>query len=490
MRPVLTVEEMRRVDAEATMPVDVLMDRAGFALAREAASMGVGYGSIVHVLCGSGNNGGDGYVAARYLAGRGAAVHAHHLGLPDPGSAASRAMMAAADSGVRIGPLGEPRSGDLIIDALFGTGFRGALPADVVPWTLTPMHVLAADIPSGLHGDSGVAIPPTFTADRTVTFHALKPGHLIADGPDLCGSVTVADIGLEGGEPVMRLAEPGDVEVPTRSRHVHKWKAGAVATVGGVPGLTGAALLCSRAAMAAGAGVSILLTTAATTATYEALAPDIPTMQASETGSWRGHASEVLGLLERFDVLVVGPGLEPTPPDFLEQLLEAFDGTMIVDAGAVTAISRLDSLLERTAPTILTPHAGEFTRFSGLDPTWESAARIAAGTGSIVLLKGAPTFVAGVDVTAVSSGGPELASIGTGDVLAGIIAALVARGVDPERAAWTGAYLHGVAGRTLESRRTVTATGLVDVVAEVMANVEAAMRPSPSRSEGPGRGYR
>jgi NAD(P)H-hydrate epimerase len=302
--------------------------------------------------------------------------------------------------------------------------------------------------------------------------------------------VTVADIGLEGGEPVMRLATAQDVWVPARDRRAHKWSAGAVATIGGVPGLTGAALLCARSAMAAGAGVSTIFTTAATAAAYEALAPDIPTMQASETGSWHGHASEVLALLGRFDVLVVGPGLEPAPQEFIEQLLEAFDGTLIVDAGAVTSISRLDTLLERTAPTILTPHAGEFTRFSGLDPTWESAARIATGTESIVLLKGPPTFVAGADVTAVATGGPELASIGTGDVLAGIIAALVARGVEPERAAWTGAYLHGVAGHTLASRRTVTAVDLIRTVGEVMAGIEGEGRGGASRSDASGHGYR
>ncbi len=465
MKPVLSVTEMRRVDAEAPTPVDVLMDRAGFAVAVRASAMGARYGSAVHVLCGRGNNGGDGWVAARYLRGRGAQVTVHHLGLPDPGTAARRAAVEAIESGIRVAPMAAALEADLVIDALVGTGFRGSLPDEVVTWTRTTSPVLAVDIPSGLDGESGVATGPAFKATETVAFHALKVGHLIHDGPGLCGMVTVADIGLHGGDPAMLLMEGDDVVLPIRQRHVHKWNAGAVATIGGVSGLTGAALFAARSAIAAGAGVSTIFTTAATSPVYETLAPDIPTVQASESGSWQDHASEVLALLDRYDVVIVGPGLEPADPTFIERLLERFDGAMVIDAGAITSITNFDTLARRDAPTVLTPHAGEFTRFSGLSPTHESARQVAAATRAAILLKGNPTFVAGEDLVAIARGGPELASIGTGDVLAGVIAALLAAGMPAEEAARTGAYVHASAGASLADVRTVTAPALIDAVA-------------------------
>jgi NAD(P)H-hydrate epimerase len=313
-------------------------------------------------------------------------------------------------------------------------------------------------------------------ATETVAFHALKVGHLIHDGPGLCGTVTVADIGLHGGDPAMLLMEGDDVVLPIRQRHVHKWNAGAVATIGGVSGLTGAALFAARSAIAAGAGVSTIFTTAATSPVYETLAPDIPTVQASESGSWQDHASEVLALLDRYDVVIVGPGLEPADPTFVERLLERFDGAMVIDAGAITSITNFDTLARRDAPTVLTPHAGEFTRFSGLSPTHESARQVAAATRAAILLKGNPTFVAGENLVAIARGGPELASIGTGDVLAGVIAALLAAGMPAEEAARTGAYVHASAGAYLARVRTVTAPALIDAVAVEMTRLRRGER--------------
>ena len=474
MIPVLSVAEMQAVDATAPDPVDVLMDRAGYAVALGAAAMGATYGARVHVLAGRGNNGGDGYVAARYLARRGATVVVHRFGEPEPDTPTGRAAALAAAGGVRIVDLADPQPGDVVIDAVFGTGFHGSLPDAVAAWVGTSAPVLSVDIPSGLRGDDGGVEGLAFIAERTVTFHALKPGHVLGSGPDRCGEVTVADIGLVGGTPDMRVAELGDVRIPRRERTAHKWAAGAVATVGGMPGLTGAALMTARSALRTGAGVSAILATARTVDTYEALAPEIIVLQSSETDSWRDHASEVLSLLGRYDVLVVGPGLEPAPARFVERLLEGFDGPMVVDAGAITAITRLDTILERSAPTVLTPHAGEFGRLTGMDPTHDEAARLARATGSVVVLKGGPTFVAGREVTVVDSGGPELASIGTGDVLAGTIAAFLARGMDTEEAAWSAAVVHGAAGASLAARTTLTAPGLIDELGAVTSAVERA----------------
>ena len=473
MRPVISVEEMQRVDAEASVPVDALMDAAGYGVAIVAAEMGATYGATVHILCGSGNNGGDGYVAAKYLQRRGARVVVHYLGFPSADSPVGRAFDAAASAGVRFAPMSAVEPADLIIDALFGTGFHGSLPPEAAAWTSTGSPVLSVDVPSGLIGDTGLAEGPVFRAVRTVTFHARKPCHVLGIGPDVCGDVVVLDIGLEGGHPVMGIVDDSDIRIAQRTRTQHKWSAGAVATVGGMPGFTGAALLAARTALRSGAGVSSILTTAATAGIYESLAPEITAIQASETASWKDHSSEVLGLLGRYDVLVVGPGLEPAPPAFVDRLLAGFDRAMVVDAGALGAIQRLDTVLERTAPTVLTPHAGEFRRLTGMDPDHDAAMRLADATGAVVLLKGNPTFVAGLELAVVDSGGPELATIGTGDVLAGVIAALLADGIDAESAARIGAYVHGVAGARLAKSGAVVAP---DLVTEVGALVAASRR--------------
>jgi NAD(P)H-hydrate epimerase len=192
-------------------------------------------------------------------------------------------------------------------------------------------------------------------------------------------------------------------------------------------------------------------------------------MQASETTSWRNHASEVLSLLDRFDVLVMGPGLEPVASEFVEHILGGFDGTAVVDAGALNAISRLDVLANRTAPTVLTPHGGEFKRLTGLDPDPAASRWLADETGAIVLMKGNPTMVVSDIIVVSDSGGPELATIGTGDVLAGMIAAFVAGGVDVPVAAASAAHLHGIAGSNVASGGMVTPQRLIDEVSTLVA---------------------
>ncbi|MFV1969578.1 MAG: NAD(P)H-hydrate dehydratase [Acidimicrobiia bacterium] len=469
MEPILSVAEMRRVDAETTADIDRLMEAAGNGIALSAARMGIGYGSRVHIVAGKGNNGGDGYLAARYLTRRGATVVVHHVGVPPDDTPAHRAMSAAISLGVRVKPIGSPEPGDLLIDAFVGTGFEGVLPDEVAAWTEIQYPVLAVDVPSGIDGDTGFAAGAVFRAERTATFHMYKTGHFVGDGPDLCGQVDLYDIGLEGGDPTMYLMTAADVEVPDRQRTTYKWSAGAVATIGGVPGLTGAALFAARGAIAGGAGASVLFTTAATSSEYASAAPDIPQMQASETTSWRNHASEVLSLLGRFDVLVMGPGLEPVASEFVEHILDGFKGTAVVDAGALNAISRLDVLARRSAPTVLTPHGGEFKRLTGLDPDPLASQWLADETGAVVVMKGNPTLVVS-DTTVISNaGGPELATIGTGDVLAGLIAAFIAGGVDAPIAAASAAYVHGVAGSNIASRGVVTPQLLIDEVSSLVA---------------------
>ena len=221
MKAVISPEESARLDAAAAEEVGVLMERAGAGVAVAAARMGAGYGARVAVLAGTGNNGGDGWVAARHLARRGAAVTVHRLGAPR--SQASRdAATAALLAGVHVTDLAGPAPADLVIDALFGAGFRGDLPPAAVAWSATGLPVLAVDVPSGLSAATGESVSGTFRAARTVTFHAMKPGHLLGTGPEHCGTVEVVDIGLRGGAVEFRVADDADCPRPARARTAHK----------------------------------------------------------------------------------------------------------------------------------------------------------------------------------------------------------------------------------------------------------------------------
>ncbi len=461
MRLVITPEESGRLDAAATEPVDVLMERAGLAVALAAVDLGIGYGSRVIVLAGRGNNGGDGYVAARYLADRGARVVVHSLGEPkDPTGAAASAARRARAAGVRVAPLDAPEPADLVIDALFGVGFKGMVPDVVVPWIDHPAPVLAVDVPSGLDASTGETAGPAFTAEGTVTFHALKPGHLLGEGPERCGPVSVVDIGLNGGNPFLRICEREDAPRPSRARRAHKWSAGSVAVVGGSPGITGAPMLAAEAALQMGAGSVAVICPAALQPTYAAHSSQVMTRGIGKGPRFSGDdADAVLTAAGRFDVMVLGPGLGPDQSEFVARIVRRWQGGLLIDADGLNALEGLGALAERSGPTILTPHEGEARRLVG-SAALDAVARLPDDVGVVALLKGNPTFVFGSERWAVTSGGPELATIGTGDVLAGVIAALWSRGLSGEVAARSGAYWHGTAGHDLTRFGTVTAERL------------------------------
>jgi NAD(P)H-hydrate epimerase len=460
MKPVITPEESARLDATAADPVETLMERAGLAVALAAVSMGASYGSRVVVLAGPGNNGGDGYVAARYLKQRGVAVEVHALA-PPKSHVAVWAHQSAAEAGVRVRAIGEAVDADLVVDALFGAGFRGALPDAAAVWTKTEIPVLSVDIPSGLDASTGQNTGPVFQADRTVTFHALKVGHLIGRGPELCRQLEIADIGLVGGEGTFLLCEEVDAPRPVRAHHAHKWSSGSVLVVGGSAGLTGAAHLAARSALVGGAGAVTIACPAALQNIYDGMAAEIMTTGIG-TGT-RFVAADVPAILRaaaRYDVMALGPGLGPGQEGFVAALMENWDGPLLVDADGINALRSPEVLVKRSNPTLITPHAGEFHRLTGGEATYQNARELAAQTGAVVLLKGSPTFVAGEHMWAVTSGGAELATIGTGDVLTGLIAALWARGLDAETAARSAAYWHGRAGASVAQRGTVTAEQL------------------------------
>jgi NAD(P)H-hydrate epimerase len=456
MQPVLTVTEMNAVDAaaQASVPLDVLVGRAGLAGARAALELlGGSYGRRVVVVVGPGNNGADGRVAARLLGRRGARTTVVEVGSPVP-----------------AGPV------DLVIDAAFGTGFRGEFRFPPVP-AGTP--VLAVDIPSGVHGDTGAASGAPVSADRTVTFVAPKPGLLQGDGVRLAGTVTVADIGLPTGRPPIAVIEDDDVAglVPSRARGGNKWSA-AVLVVAGSPGMTGAAALCARAAYRAGAGMVRLgvpgLPLGESPAS-EAVGVELPSA---------GWADAALEAASRCSAVVVGPGLgrRPGTADDVARLVADSPVPVVVDADGLHALGRVggDRSLQARSRVVLTPHDGEYARLTGGDPGPDRIAAsraLASASGAVALLKGPTTAVAHPDgrVRLALAGTTALATAGTGDVLSGVIGALLARGVDPLDAAALAAHIHGRAGALAHGEGTV-AGDLPDLVSTVLDRLRP---PSP-----------
>lgn len=446
MKPILTAEEYRRVDQAYTGNLDQAMDRAGFAVAVSAARLGAAYGRRVVVLAGPGNNGGDGYVAARYLKRRGAAVEIHALTEPRTTEAIHAAALAEQQR-VSVRPLAAVKDADLVIDALFGGGGRGGLAREVLAWMDTPAPVLAVDYPTGIDPSSGNVDERAFRAVETVTFGALKTGHVRGEGPEHCGVVTVADIGIEGGEPSMWLAEESDAPRPGRHRRTHKWSAGAVLVAGGSTGMVGAAVLAARSALHFGAGSVAVSSPRADLVT--AAAPELLTMAVEEAEA----------RLDRFDVVIAGPGLSEEDREAVIPIVGKAH-RVLLDAGGLDPVM-VDAAAEGGADVVVTPHAAEFERVAGVGGGAFSVRAYAGKKGVVVLLKGNPTLISdGSEPILVRTGGPELASIGTGDVLSGMVGALWARGLEPRTAAVSGAYWHGVAGADLATTTTLTSDAL------------------------------
>jgi ADP-dependent NAD(P)H-hydrate dehydratase / NAD(P)H-hydrate epimerase len=459
MLPIVTPSEMAAIDAAAAEPVDVLVDRAGAAVASQARRMlGGTYGRVVNVLTGRGNNGADGRVAGERLRARGALVRVFDA-LACPAS---------------LPP------GDLVIDAAFGTGYRGGVDGRP-PWSPPDVDgtpVLAVDMPSGVDGLTGDARGPVLRADVTVTFAALKPGLLLAAGKSLAGDVVVVDIGLDTSGARAHLVTVDDVRTWWRPRPVdaHKWSR-AVRIVAGSPGMTGAAALASAAAMRAGAGIVWLSAPGlgeVTGTRIEVVTKALPA---------RGWADDVLApdVLGRFGALVVGPGLGRAGDtrDSVRGVVARASVPTLVDGDGLSALSPVadtaDALRARTSGTVLTPHDGEYRAMTGEPASGDrmAAARsLAALTGAVVLLKGPSTVVAAPDgaVRVVANGDERLATAGSGDVLSGIIGALLAAGIAPLDAASAGAWLHADAARRCPSAGLV-AGDLPDAVGRASAEL-------------------
>lgn len=422
MLPVLTPSEMAAVDAAAREPVEVLIERAGAAVAHAALEMvGGGYGRHVVVLAGPGNNGADGRAAARRLRRRGARVD----------------VVDIAAAPARLAPC------DLVVDAAFGTGFRGRHTAPDPGAT----PVLAVDIPSGVSGLTGSTSGQVLSAQRTVTFAALKPGLLFQPGRDLAGAVSVADIGLDVGTSAAVLVEEADVAgwVPARRSEGHKWQS-ALLVIAGSPRMSGAAHLVAAAAQRAGAGMVRVGTPGVADdpgRPVEAVGVEL------EHDGWGAAA-------ERCQAMVIGPGLGRAAATVAEvrRTLASVPLPAVVDADGLVALGTdaADVLKHRGADTVLTPHDGEFEHLMGERPGPDriAAARsLAQRSGAVTLLKGSTTVVAHPDgrVRVTTTGDGRLATAGTGDVLSGVIGAMLARGATAFDAAAASAWLHGSAGR-------------------------------------------
>lgn len=443
MIPTVTPDEMRRIDSSASLSHDELVERAGAAVARSALQMmGGSYGRVVVVIAGKGSNGSDGRVAARRLRSRGVQVHVvDALACPDDIGAVARSPIS------------------LVIDAAFGTGFRG---------TWRPPHagnipVLAVDLPSGVDALTGVAPGTVLQATRTVTFAALKPGLLVGDGRRLAGEVEVVgadEMGLGEGVragATAHLVERGDVAawLPRRAATDHKWRH-AVRVVAGSPGMEGAARLACAAAMRSGAG---MVHVTSPSGSMGGLPAEVVQRAVDGGSDW---VTTVLDDIDRFGALVVGPGLgaDAAVRDSLGTLVRASPIPVVVDGDGLAALRPQPSTAPTTeqatglAAVLATPHDGEFERLAGHPPgpdRFAAARSLAALLGCTVLLKGPLTIVAGPtgSALAVAEGDERLATAGTGDVLAGIAGALLAQGLDPLRAGAAAAWLHGRAGRTL-----------------------------------------
>ncbi len=457
MRPVITASEGRAADAawgaRTGLPSLLLMETAGRVLADVVRQVGAGSPGGIVVVAGPGNNGGDGWAAARWLHGWGLAVSV----LPIAEAKAADAVR-MRDAARRVGvPLAETLDGAaVLVDAMVGTGL--ARPLDRVAAAFagelnrSPAIVVSADLPSGVHADTGAVGAVAVRADHTVTFGALKRGLLLGEGVALAGAITVADLGLDLAQVSTQVVEAGDVAAhwPRRSLTGPKSRSGHLLVVAGSAAMAGAAVLTCLGALAAGVGLITLVAPRGAWARLAALPPEVMLVPGGEGDLWDGS----LPPLERFSAVAAGPGLA--------------GGAALTDAG-VRSLRRLytevlqpcvfdaDALVTAggapSGPRVVTPHPGEAARMLGSSVTAVQADRVGSAEalargGAVALLKGHHTLVAAPrgGVSFNPTGGPALATAGSGDVLTGLVGALLARGLSAVDAARAAAFVHGAAG--------------------------------------------
>ncbi len=462
LTPVSWIREADRYTIEKTgIPSRVLMEAAGcgtfYALKHRYPSW-----RSMDLLVGKGNNGGDALVVGRLAIEEGWDVRAYMLTPHLRGDAAFQMERFRRAGGIAL-PLDayRPRKA-VVVDGLFGTGFRGALPPeiqDVIRRIPEDLPRVAVDIPSGVNGDTGAVEAGAFRASLTVTFQSVKPGHLLFPGRRFTGELVVVPIGLDWSfleRSPHRVVEGEDVRsrLPHRLGPEHKGSVGRVLILSGRKNYAGAVIHAAWGALRAGAG---LVFVGVPEAIYPVVAGAVPpavvfVASPGETLSPEGVAR---ALEYRPDAVVMGPGLgrDPGIGDVVRTLLERFSGPVLVDADAFVVLRDVREEVSSRESLVLTPHPGEMAVWEGRSPADVDRDRVrvaeawAERNRAVLVLKGAPTLIAANGrVYWNSTGNPGMATGGSGDVLAGVIAALMAQGISPAEAAWMGVWLHGRAG--------------------------------------------
>ena len=492
LEPCLDAEEMRAADRWAIedqgIPSLELMETAGAAVAEAAADLAAPGPAVV--VCGKGNNGGDGLVAARKLSETGFDVNTLLLAAPDELSPDAKANLARVEGARQAKPadLAEQLAGaGVVVDAIFGTGFAGA-PRDPTSSAIAEINAagaptVAADIASGVNASTGQVEGEAVEADVTVTFHAPKLGHYVAPGKWCTGELRVTPIGIPDGAPVdatAGLISPSVLSrAPRRGHSSTKFSSGQVVVIGGSRGLTGAVCMSASAAIRSGAGYATVAVPFDLEPIFEAKLTEVMSVGcASREGRLRPAASEqILEVSEGAAAVVLGPGMGREQATFrlALELVERIEAPMVLDADGLNAhAGRLERLGARKAPLVITPHAGELARLLETDSErvssrrLECAREVASRAGAIVVLKGDDTIVTDGDRVAVNRiASPALATAGTGDVLTGVIAALIARGMDHYTATCAAVVAHARAGRAaaaLTGPESVIATDVIDSI--------------------------
>lgn len=508
----VTSDEMAALDraAEAAgVGVLRLMEAAGTAVADAAKRLlRGGRKRRIVVCCGRGNNGGDGLVAARILAKREVPVSVVLAADPKQLDGPPATQFAKLGGKVPVRSVTDVaaatadlfKGAGLIIDALLGTGLRDA-PREPIATLIRHINdsgvpVLSVDVPSGLSSDTGQPLGETVRAAVTVTFEALKLGLALQPGAWFAGDIQIVPIGIPDAALASVPSQAALLEdsmvrdwLPKRSPWAHKGDCGRVLVIAGSVGMTGAATLTSMAALRAGAGLVYLAAPQSLNGILEATATEIITLPMLETISRSLSEDAFPALMEqvaRCDVVALGPGMSQHPEtvSLICRLVREIDRPLVLDADGINAIaSDFSALFDRRPPTVLTPHPGEAGRLLGQSAHDVQGNRpaaawaLAAGAHAVTILKGARSLIAEPDghLWVNPTGGPGLASAGTGDVLTGVVAGLFAQGAAPAQAACAGAYLHGLAGDIATAAlgvRSVIASDVLDALPEAFEMVE------------------
>jgi ADP-dependent NAD(P)H-hydrate dehydratase / NAD(P)H-hydrate epimerase len=479
VEPLYTAAEMRAAEEAFEGETLELMERAGSATAEEILARYPDARSI-WIWCGTGSNGGDGFVVARKLQAAGRNVLVRIVGDEEKIAGDARENLNRAhEAGIPVGD--DPLEPDVVVDALFGTGFTGKPrheAAEAIRYISDYRQVVAVDLPSGVDASTGEVAGTAVRATMTVTFHAPKVGIVVAPGRFHAGEVVVADIGLPRlGTGQARMTSGVLERVPRRRQDDNKYTAGSVLVVGGSTGKTGAACLAAEASLRAGAGICTVCAPASLNLVFEQRLLEVMTRPCpDEDGVLTMDAADaILEAAERASAVAIGPGLGRTDGvrALVGYLLDRLDKPIVLDADGLWAlVGHLDWVFSRDAPTVLTPHEGELAALLGRKSGWVRARRmhaVRAGAdevGAVVLLKGADTLVAapGRQILVADLGNPGLATAGAGDVLTGIVAAFLSKGMDPHNAATAAAVAQGVAANLAAERHGYAGLLARDVV--------------------------